>query len=595
MIVGAIDVGSNAVRIKLVRVRPDGRRELVRQERDPIRPGERVFKSGLLPAAVQERLVVAMRRYGTLARRYGATTRAVATSAVREARNRDRVVERVRQRAGVELEVISGQEEARLICLGVLEGAAAGRRSLCIDIGGGSTEIALARGETPTRLVSVALGSVRLTELFGASSRVSRRTLRVMKTYAAEMIEHELGPRRGRWPTHALGSSGTIGALVGFASGGERIATRKQIRRAVELLAGLDGDERRRHFDARRADIVVAGGVILESLCDGLGIDQVEAVDRGLRDGVLIDLIRRSQPREGDQTLARAALEAGRRLGFEEAHGAQVSRIAVALYQVLQPLHRLPARCRSLLEAAALLHDVGHLVNHQRHHRHSYYIIRNLDLAGVTEAEREIVACIARFHRQSPPEVDHAGMAELTDEQARWVRKLATILRLADTLDRSHHQLLRRMDAAVDRRCVWLGLRGRAPLDLERDRGPDRRLGEREGHVTGQRAQARDAVDELDVSRAAQADRRVHPDRTRQGLDRQRRRSDIQLPAGHRELDRVGPRTPQHLAGEDGEIDVGRDLLSGQLRDRAQGGLAHPRQHLARRLEPACRRGHEQQ
>src|SRR5262249_51235164 len=151
------------------------------------------------------------------------------------------------------------------ICLGVLRGRPRSSTSLCIDIGGGSSEIALAQGEVPLKLWSVALGAVRLTELFRTSGFVSKKTLKLVRQYAQEMLAEELPRRAGSWPRKAFGSSGTIGAVVRFASDGEYIATRKQLKKATQRLVSMSVQERRQIFDDRRADIIVAGAVILES------------------------------------------------------------------------------------------------------------------------------------------------------------------------------------------------------------------------------------------------------------------------------------------------------------------------------------------
>ena len=218
----AIDVGTNAVRLEIVRPLPDGTLETVHQERDPVRPGEGVFTGGSIQRPVADRLLATLRRYAALCRRHRARVRAVATSAVREARNREEIVRRVRREAGLELEVISGREEARLICLGVLDGRPQHARSLVVDIGGGSTEVALGLGEKPSALHSVALGAVRLTEIFGASGKVPRERLAVMRSFAEEAFRDQL-PRLGPHHKVALGSSGTINAIVAWASGSGRL------------------------------------------------------------------------------------------------------------------------------------------------------------------------------------------------------------------------------------------------------------------------------------------------------------------------------------------------------------------------------------
>lgn len=466
-VLAAIDVGTNAVRLEMARPLPAGGLETLHQERDPVRPGEGLFTTGAMPKPVADRLLATLRRYAALCRRHRAQMRAVATSAVREARNRNEIVERARKEAGLNLEVVSGREEARLICLGVLHGAAPHARSLCIDIGGGSTEVASAIGEQPTNLWSVSVGSVRLAQLFDASGVIPAKKLKLLRDYAGEAIEEAIPARIPGYPRTALGSSGTVRALVGFAAAeGRGHATVRQIGKAVDMLAALSADERRRRFDPRRADIIVTGGVILEALAKHLNLSAVVAVERGLRHGILVDL-QRGLSGEADQSLAGAARVLGRRFYFDERHASQVARLALSLFDDLAGLHALPASVRPYLEAAALLHDIGNAVSYQKHHRHTQYLIENADIPGLADRERNLVARIARYHRRSAPELDHAGMSDLTPTEARMVRKLATLLRVADALDRSHHQPIQKVRTRTTRAEVVLRLVSKVPLDLE--------------------------------------------------------------------------------------------------------------------------------
>ena len=467
-ILGAIDVGTNAVRLELARVLPDGSIEGLHTERDPVRPGEGLFRSGVINREVANRLVATLRRYSALCKRYGARVRAVATSALRDARNRDEIVKRVKREAGLSLDVVSGREEARLICLGVLHGKQAHQKSLCIDIGGGSTEIIFAHGDLPQDLWSLDLGAVRLTELFEVKDSLPAKKLELMRNFAREMLAERIKGAIKGLPTSAIGSSGTIGAIVAFArSEGHGHATLQEISRAVEELAEMDAEKRRKRFDPRRADIVVAGAVVLEAVMRRFKVQTITAVDRGLREGVLYDLLKRRRVDKDDHSLAEAAVALGRRFAFGEAHGVQVAKLALTLFDDLARLHQLPAAARPYLEAAALLHDLGHVVNYQKHHKHTHYLILSSDLPGLTERERMLVALIARFHRRSKPEPTHELLQPLTPAEYRLVRKCSTLLRVADSLDRSHHQPVKALSGAVKGRAVQLTVKARDSVDLE--------------------------------------------------------------------------------------------------------------------------------
>jgi exopolyphosphatase/guanosine-5'-triphosphate,3'-diphosphate pyrophosphatase len=467
-VLAAIDVGTNAVRLELARPDPDGALETLHQERDPIRPGEGVFATGSMPRETADRLLSTLRRYAALCRRHKARVRAVATSALREARNRNEIVRRIREEAGLDLEVVSGKEEARLICLGVLHRKPPLARSLLVDIGGGSTEVATAFGERPDNLWSLALGAVRLTEVFNASKVVTSKQLRLMRSFVAEVIRKNLPAKIPKLPKVMLGSSGTINVVVSFASGeSSGSATARQLSHAVEALAEMPPERRRKRFDPRRADIIVSGAVILEGVVKHLGVESVTAVNRGLRDGLLVDLLYRQDDSRDDHSLADAALDIGRRFFFDEKHSRQVARLALTLFDDLAALHHLPLSTRPYLEVAALLHDIGNAVSYERHHKHTYYLIHNADIPGLADRERELVARVARYHRRSPPELAHSGMEGLGPSEARTVRKLATLLRIADSLDRSHQQPIKSLKARQTRDGVVLHLQAKQPVDLE--------------------------------------------------------------------------------------------------------------------------------
>lgn len=467
-ILGAIDVGTNAVRLELARVLPDGSIEGLHSERDPVRPGEGLFKSGIMSREVASRLVATLRRYAALCERYGARVRAVATSALREARNREDVVRRVKKEAGLNLEVVSGREEARLICLGVLNGKQPTQRSLCIDIGGGSTEVIHAEGEKPKDLWSVDLGAVRLTELFDVKDTLPKKKLQLMRDYAREMLAERIKGAVKGLPSGAIGSSGTIGAIVTFArSEGLGHATLAEITHAVEELAAMDAEKRRKRFDPRRADIVVAGAVVLEAAMLRFGVKTITAVDRGLREGILFDLLKRRRHDDDDHSLADAARVMAARFQTGVAHAEQVSKLSLELFDGLATLHQLPAAARPYLEVAALLHEVGLAVSFNKHHKHTHYLLMNADLPGLSDRERQLTALIARFHRRSKPEPQHELLAPLPPADYRVVRKCATLLRIACLLDRSHQQLVKSLSVTMKGRAVQLTLRARGPLDLE--------------------------------------------------------------------------------------------------------------------------------
>jgi exopolyphosphatase/guanosine-5'-triphosphate,3'-diphosphate pyrophosphatase len=288
----AIDVGTNAARLKIARHR-SGRLDVVHSDRAAVEPGEGVFDRGVMTRAAIDRLCAALSDFADACRFHRADVRAVATSAVRSAKNRDTVVARVRRDCGVELEIIDGLEEARLTALGVLAGAEGDERSLCIDIGGGSTEVMLSEGESLVKAHSVDVGGVRLDQRVG-------HDLPALRKYVHQHLD-ALPARLGRrWigeDATAIGCSGSVRALVDFAtSEARRYLTRAELSSAVEELARMKPEHRTRFF-GRRARVALPVAVILEQTMERLGLWAVRATRRGLRDGLLVELSRARQGR----------------------------------------------------------------------------------------------------------------------------------------------------------------------------------------------------------------------------------------------------------------------------------------------------------
>ena len=458
-VLAVVDLGSNAARLQIAQVARDGRMHVLAEDRAAVRLGEQVFRTGRLSSQSIARTAVALDRFAKLAQRAGAADiRAVATSAVREASNRAQLLRTVKGHAGIRIEVISGAEEARLVTLGVLHGEPASERALIIDIGGGSTEIIAARGEEPESSWSLQLGSVRLAEFFVQHDPLTRKEAVLIE----EAVDDELGQidplligkfKRG------VGAAGTTGAVAQLARRlhGRQPAdslpvTYDEVKHVLEVLRGTTARERKKlGVDDQRVDIIYAGAAIVEGLMRKLRLDELVITARGLRDGLMLDLIRREvlPPRRGRESSVVDGLRAfGRRCGYREPHAEQVAQLSLSLFDQTREIHRLGEEERTLLHAAAMLHDVGAFVSYNRHHKHSYYLLYHADLPGFTDRERELVATIARYHRRSTPKDRHEEFARLTPEERIVVRRLAALLRVADGLDRGHRRHVRSIKVA---------------------------------------------------------------------------------------------------------------------------------------------------
>jgi exopolyphosphatase/guanosine-5'-triphosphate,3'-diphosphate pyrophosphatase len=453
--VAALDLGTNSFHLVVARVRGTTY-EVVTREKETIRLGHGGGDMKVLAEDAIERGVSALRRMKRIADSHGATVRAVATSAVREAENAEVFIGRARRDAGIEVEVISGLEEARLIHLGVLQAVPAfDRRLLLVDIGGGSTEVLVGERGVTLAARSFKLGAVRLTDRFFPGGNCTPRAVDECRTYVRSILagfERDVAQHGFDIAIASSGTAETVAALVASRRGAAAVHTlnRFEFDRA-ELDAVVDELSAKRTastratipgLDAPRADIIVAGAIVLQCVAEAFAVRAFTFSEAALREGVLLDTLSRGQ---GDGELHHlrdvsrqsvAALAA--RCDDDVAHSAHVAGLALQLYDATAPLHRLPDHCRDYLEAAATLANVGLVISHSKHHLHSYYVIRNSELAGLTDHEIEMIALVARYHRKSGPKASHPEFQALDADSQQVVRTLAGILRLAIGLDRSH-------------------------------------------------------------------------------------------------------------------------------------------------------------
>ena len=463
----AVDVGTNSLHLVIARTTEGDRFEVVSREKEMVRLGSGSTDMKQLAPDAIDRAVAALDRFRRIADSHGAPLRAVATSAVREAQNRGDLLRRARREAGVEIEVVSGVEEARLIHLGVLQALEVfDDRLLLCDIGGGSTELLIGERSEVLASVSLKLGAVRLTNRFFAAEGLHPSAVDSCRRYVQETLSSFDRPVRDLGYEVAIGSSGTIEQVLRIARGlaGEEplrtlngaVLSRKAVTQVVEAalaarLAGTTGDLP--DLDPKRADILLAGALVLEGVVKRFGIKEVVLSEYALREGVFLDTIARqrggSLPHLRD-VARRSVVDLMRSCDEDPGHSEHVAHLALQLFDATADLHGLGAEARSLLEAGALLANVGLVISHGQHHKHSYYVIRNSDrLVGFTDGEIEVVALIARYHRKSAPKSSHAEWSALPDADKAVVRVAAAVLRVAIGLDRSHAQLVIGVDADI--------------------------------------------------------------------------------------------------------------------------------------------------
>jgi exopolyphosphatase/guanosine-5'-triphosphate,3'-diphosphate pyrophosphatase len=453
-VLAAVDIGTNSVHLVVARVDGDSI-EVLDREREMVRLGSSAGDMKHLTPAAITRGIEALARCKEVAAIHGASVRAVATSAVREAENRAVFIERARA-VGVEVEVISGFEEARLIFLGVLQAVPVfDRKVLVFDIGGGSTELVLGSRGDVLSVRSLKLGAIRLTRRYFRKSKLSARAVEACRRDIRTTLAPAVRAVEQSGFDVAVGSSGTAEAVFRMvAARGDgpvpRTLNNMTISRADidavvrRLVKAPTVKERARTpgLDAGRADIILAGALILEQVVHELGAEELTFSDYALREGVLLDTWRRDHGgslHHLSDLRRRSVLRLADQMDEDPAHSAQVARLALEIFDGTAGRHGLRDDSREALEAAALLANIGLFVSHAGHHKHSYYLIRNSEmLTGFTDREIELIAQVARYHRKSAPRRKHPEFAALDTHDQQRVRVLAGILRVAVGLDRTH-------------------------------------------------------------------------------------------------------------------------------------------------------------
>jgi exopolyphosphatase/guanosine-5'-triphosphate,3'-diphosphate pyrophosphatase len=462
----AIDIGSNSIRLLVAEATPDGNYRILDDEKQTTRLANGMAETGLLAEEAMDGSLEALGRMKTIAEGYGARTlEVIATSAVREAGNRQPFLQLARERLGVEVEVISAAEEGELSFRSVarhfdlknLEVAA-------MDLGGGSAELIFAAHGVVETIYSLPLGAVRVTESVIRSDPLSDADYLRLKKHVGKWLDKIVG-RPDFMPHVLIGSGGTFTALahISMRQRGESYSTvggyelnRSEVRHLFEYLRSLPLASRRGvpGLHADRADIILAGLAVIERVLKFLHVNRLLIHDQGVRDGLLLRMIGRAfpgqrPPGEDDGDVLAGARQFAAACGFEQKHALHVTRLALELFDQLQgPLH-LPPGERLLLEAAGLLHEVGYLINYEKHHQHSYHLIMHGNLRGLSPKQRELVANIARYHRRSLPKRKHENFARLLPAERDTVKRLSALLRLADGLDRTHMQRIQSV------RCDW--------------------------------------------------------------------------------------------------------------------------------------------
>ncbi len=454
-VVEFIDLGTNSVRAAVVRLNPNFSFTILSLQKQVVRLGENEYLSQELIPEAMDRAILVCKHFVGMGRSYGVEEFiAVCTSATRDASNQAEFLEKLKMETGLEFKIISGLEEARLIYLGVSNSIdLGGKKAVFIDVGGGSTEVIVGDQKHYLSLDSLKLGAIRLTTLFippEETGPIFPERYSLMKKSVRQKIVRTVQRAKNLGAEMAVASSGSAINLAQIAAknldGEAGTLSLSRLKRTVALLSTKGLEDRRKvpGINPERADIIIGGAAILETLMEELNLQEVRISEAGLLDGLIVDYLSRIEGFPSYQSMGvreRSVLQLARSFGTDEVHAENIKRISLELFDTAKEegIHALGKDERELLGHAAYLHDIGDFISFADHQAHSYYIIRNAELLGFNQHEINVMANLAKFHRKKAP----GKKSEELDEPSLMVlQQLSSFLKLAESLDRSHCSLI---------------------------------------------------------------------------------------------------------------------------------------------------------
>lgn len=475
--IAAIDVGTNSIHMIVAEEQRHGHR-VIDKEKEMVQLGRGSLEGRPLTDEAIERGVEALRKMAGIAERWQVSeVVAVATSAIREAPNGRRFIAAAQKAAGIKIRVISGEEEADYIYRAVRRAIDFhGGTALVIDIGGGSVELIVATADEVFLTASEPLGALRMSQMFDLDRAATATMVDECRAYVRKRLKKTLPPIAAVGFDFTVGTSGTIATLSTLAANGDAVSSglrwlsRKRLRELIETLTPLSYAERAKRFslDERRAETILGGAIVLDEIMRKLDIEQIRSCDAALREGIVEHVLdRKRAPQKGGSVRRSSVMALVDRSDIERTHASHVARLALRIFDQTQELHHLRTGERELLEYAALLHEVGMHVSFQDHQKHSYYLISHAGLRGFTSDQVAMTANVARYYRKAPPKPADENFAQLSASQQDVVRKLVSILRIADALDRGRRRSVRDVAVDLEEDGVRFRVRLRGDADVE--------------------------------------------------------------------------------------------------------------------------------
>src|SRR5450631_452767 len=480
--IAAIDIGSNSIRCIIAEASKEGTFKIVDDEKATVRLGEKLALTGVISDEASNRALEAIRRFRKLLTGlHVEEVEAVATSAIRTATNGKELVSMFSNELGHEIKVISGEEEAELTAASALSNFDMyGKRYAMVDIGGGSVEIVTACGNHVEEFYSLDLGAVVMTDRFLTSDPIAADELRKLQLHIRGSLKRTFTGKRVSIES-MIGSGGTLTALGYMAMQMRKDnyvsihgyeVLRSEVVHLLAMLIRKDLKGRRTipGLNQDRADIIVAGVVVIDELLRFFDANRVLVNERGIREGLILRAMKRlglTAENSTPPTWRDAVKDFACSCHIDEPHAAHVAGLALSIYDALALPFGLKKPERKLLEAAAILHDSGYFNSYGSHHKHSYHLIRHAELFGFTPRERELIAQIARYHRKSLPKRKHVAFQSLKEKDQVAVARLGGILRLADGLDRRRIGLIQDISCQFGGTTITLHLTATEDISVE--------------------------------------------------------------------------------------------------------------------------------
>lgn len=478
----AIDIGTNSIRSIVVEADSAGSFRVLDDEKTTIRLGEGLRKTGSISADTWARALAALSRQKRIIDGYGVhVIEAVATSAVRRASNGAAFIAAITAEVGITVKTISGEEEAELAALSAFNNFDLDEtRNLLVDIGGGSLELVTTAGRHLEKIISLDLGAVYLTETFLQQGQFSPPAHEKLCRHIRKTLKAAFADERPA-VSGLIGSGGTVTAIAamvlagrkeGYASVHGYEILRSDVVHLLAMLLRKSPKELRAipGLNPDRADIIVAGVTVIDELLDFCQVNLLRVNERGIREGLVLRGLHKhgfTAAKTAPRSWRESVLEFARSCHCDRNHAMQVARLALDIFRPLARPFKLGEREKRILEAAAILHDVGYFINYSSHHKHSYHLIRHAELFGFTPRERELIANVARYHRKALPKKKHEQFMRLSVEDRQTVSRLGGILRLADGLDRSRTSMVHLLEPVFSPSRLVLRLRGSGDLSVE--------------------------------------------------------------------------------------------------------------------------------